>query len=79
MADDSPEPVRDVMLTPLTRVQFAPIGGDIYDLLIDGETIGDLHLAPESREWLATLPTAEEHDQTVAQMRQFFQSQGVPL
>lgn len=73
------EPVRDVPLTPMTRVQFAPIGEGLYDLLIDGETVGDIKLTPEAGEWLAALPTAEEYGEQVQQMMSFFKSQGVSL
>lgn len=79
MADESPEPTRDLMLTPLTRVQFVPIGSDLYMVTIDGTPVGDMHLNEESREWLAGLPTAEQYGEQLDQMRVFFQQQGVTL
>jgi hypothetical protein len=73
------ETTRDLVLTPLMRVQFEPIGGDLYMLVINGEPVGDLKLAPESREWFEALPPSTQHDATMQEMRLFFQSQGVTL
>jgi hypothetical protein len=79
MADEEPEPTRDLVLTPMTRIQFQPIGGALYMLVVDGEPVGDFNLAPESAEWFHALPTAEQYGQTLDEMRLFFQSQGVTL
>lgn len=75
MADET----RALPLTPVTLVQFQPIGSNLYNLVIDGEVIGDLALAPESQEWLSNLPTVTEYSSQLDQLRMFFQSQGVSL
>jgi hypothetical protein len=76
MADDE---LRDLPLTPMTRVQFEPIGGALYMLLVDGEAVGDFSLAPEQSAWFFQLPTAKAYGEHLEQMKLFFESQGVTL
>lgn len=81
-----PEPERALPVLPWTLIKFTPdappqemVRGEPYMVSVDGQQVGIFHRFnnTEAAEWFDALPTAEQHEADIAQVRAQMHAMGL--
>lgn len=73
------EPERALPVLPWTFIKFTPDAPLSYMVSVDGQQVGIFHRFnnTEAAEWFDALPTAEQHEADIAQVRAQMHAMGL--